>query len=41
MLPDARVVTLPGRDHLTPFTHPDDLATVIAGFIDSTSRLAR
>jgi pimeloyl-ACP methyl ester carboxylesterase len=42
LLPDARLVTLPGRDHLAPFTHPDDLATVIAGFVDSTtSRPAR
>ena len=35
MLPDARVVTLPDRDHLAPLTHPDDLAEVIATFVDS------
>jgi pimeloyl-ACP methyl ester carboxylesterase len=34
MLPDARVVTLPG-DHLSPFTRPGDLAGLIAAFVDS------
>jgi pimeloyl-ACP methyl ester carboxylesterase len=33
-LPDARVVTLNGCDHLAPLTHPADLAAVVADFVD-------
>jgi pimeloyl-ACP methyl ester carboxylesterase len=33
-LPDARTVTLDGCDHLAPLTHPSELATVIADFVD-------
>ena len=39
-LPDARMVTLEGCDHLAPLTHPADLAAVVADFVDHGIRHA-
>jgi pimeloyl-ACP methyl ester carboxylesterase len=35
MLPDARIVTLPGVNHLAPLTHPAEVAATIAEFVSS------
>jgi pimeloyl-ACP methyl ester carboxylesterase len=35
MLPNARVATLPGVNHLAPFTHPATVGTTIADFVSS------
>jgi pimeloyl-ACP methyl ester carboxylesterase len=37
-LPDARMITLDGCDHLAPLTHPAELATAIADFADGCTR---
>jgi pimeloyl-ACP methyl ester carboxylesterase len=33
MIPGARIVTIPGADHIAPFTRPAQVATVIADFV--------
>jgi pimeloyl-ACP methyl ester carboxylesterase len=38
MLPTARIVTVPGTDHLAPLTHPDALAEVIAEQVTASTR---
>ena len=38
MLPAARIVTVPGADHLAPLTHPDLLAGVIAEQVTASVR---
>lgn len=37
-LPDTRMITLDGCDHLAPLTHPADLAAAIADFVDHCTR---